>query len=92
MRLCQITLAPCYYYVCVCMCVLGETTIAMRESLDILLRRQYDTATKNLCSTAQQLLSSQQIIQVKPVLQLNSYNQRQWPDGTGLQSSQDSVQ
>jgi len=45
-------------------CVLGETNIAMREELDGLLRKQYETATKNLRSTVQQLTSSQQIIQV----------------------------
>ena len=44
--------------------MLGETNIAMHEKLDGLLRKEYETATKNLHSTVQQLTSSQQIIQV----------------------------
>ena len=44
--------------------VSGETNTALHEELDGLFRKQYETATKSLRNTAQQLTSSQQLIQV----------------------------
>ena len=46
------------------LCVLGETNVGIREELGGMLRKQYETATKSLRNTGQQMTSSQQIIQV----------------------------
>jgi len=44
--------------------VVGETNVALHQELDALLPKQYESATKSLQNTCQQLTSSQQIIQV----------------------------
>ena len=51
-------------------CLLGETNTVIREELHGLLQKQYETATKNVRTTIQQLTTSQQTIQVEPYSQV----------------------